>query len=87
MERAFKQICTNAVGEIETFSIISDIDSFRDIATTGHNPHRFVSFSKEKLDKGVKLMFNCFLIQKRPPHRVSLLSFYLISRYFFPLHI
>lgn len=50
MERAYKQICTNAVGEIETFSIISDIDSFRDIATTGHNPRRFVSFSKEKLN-------------------------------------
>jgi len=50
MERAYKHRCTEAVDEIEQLSIISDIDAFRNIATTGHNPRRFVAFSKGKLD-------------------------------------
>lgn len=50
MERAYKHRCTEAVDEIESLKIISDIDGFRKIATTGHNPRRFVAFSREKLN-------------------------------------
>ena len=50
MERAYKQRCIEAITEIETLDIVSDIDSFKNIASSGHNPRRFASFSKEKLD-------------------------------------
>lgn len=50
MERAYKHRCTEAVNEIEALDIVSNIDGFRNIATTGHNPRRFAAFSKEKLD-------------------------------------
>ncbi len=50
MERAYKHRCIEAVDNIERIGIVSDIDNFRNIATTGHNPRRFTAFSKEKLD-------------------------------------
>jgi len=50
MERTYKHRCAEAVDEIEALNIISDIDGFRSIATTGHNPRRFVAFSREKLN-------------------------------------
>lgn len=50
MERAYKHRCTEAVDKIETLNIMSDIDCFRNIATTGHNPRRFVAFSEAKLN-------------------------------------
>lgn len=50
MERAYKQRCSEAINEIETLNIVSDIDSFRNIASSGHNPRRFTSFSRDKLN-------------------------------------
>lgn len=50
MERSYKHRCTEAVDEIETLDIVSDIDEFRSIATTGHTPRRFAAFNKEKLN-------------------------------------
>ncbi len=50
MERAYKHRCTEAVDNIKRIDIISDIDNFKTIATTGHNPRRFTAFSREKLN-------------------------------------
>ncbi|MCM1227486.1 MAG: DUF4868 domain-containing protein [Clostridium sp.] len=50
MERAYRQRCTEAITEIESLGIVSDIESFRNIASSGHNPRRFTSFSREKLN-------------------------------------
>lgn len=49
MERAYKLKCSEAVDEIEELNIISDPEMFRDTATSGQNPRRFVAFSKSKL--------------------------------------
>lgn len=49
MERAYKLKCSEVVNEIETMNIVSDFDTFRNIATTGSNPRRFAAFSKSKL--------------------------------------
>lgn len=50
MERAYKKKCLACVQKIETMSITSDFDVFKNIATTGHNPRRFVSFNENKLN-------------------------------------
>ena len=49
LERAYKLKCSEVVNEIETMSIVSDIEIFKSTATTGANPRRFVAFSKSKL--------------------------------------
>lgn len=49
MERAYRQRCAEAITEIESLGIVSDIERFRNIASSGHNPRRFTSFSREKL--------------------------------------
>lgn len=49
MERAYRNKCNEVVCEIETMNIVSDINIFKNIATTGQNPRRFTSFSKSKL--------------------------------------
>lgn len=49
MERAYRNKCNEAVAEIKTMAIISDISIFESTATTGQNPRRFTSFSKSKL--------------------------------------
>ena len=50
MARAYKAVCHDAVTEIEGTGIISNIDSFRVIAESGHNPRKFVSFDRERLN-------------------------------------
>ena len=50
MARAYKAVCHDAVTEIEGTGIISSMDSFRVIAESGHNPRKFVSFDKERLN-------------------------------------
>ena len=50
MERSYKNKCNKAVERIEHLDIVSDIDIFKSIATTGHNPRSFTAFSEEKLD-------------------------------------
>lgn len=49
MERAYKLKCSEVVNEIETMNIVSDIEIFKNTATTGANPRRFAAFSKSKL--------------------------------------
>ena len=50
MERAYKKICNSKVNELATYSFISDPDSFRKIATSGHNPRRFVSYNQNRVE-------------------------------------
>jgi hypothetical protein len=50
MERAYRQRCTEAITKIESLNIVSDIENFKSIASSGHNPRNFASFSKEKLN-------------------------------------
>ena len=51
IERAYKKVCNEKISEIEKYDIISDIESFRNIAEHGHNPKKFVSFNQENLEK------------------------------------
>jgi hypothetical protein len=50
MERAYKAICADKVVEIEDSGIISDCDAFKDIASTGHNPRKFIAFNESRLN-------------------------------------
>lgn len=50
MERSYKNKCNKAVERIEHLDIVSDIDTFKSIATTGHNPRSFAAFSEGKLN-------------------------------------
>lgn len=49
MERTYKEICSEKVEEISHFNILNDFDSFSRIATSGHNPRKFVSYDEKKL--------------------------------------
>lgn len=42
MVRAYKAVCHDAVTEVESAGIISNVDSFRVIVESGHNPRKFV---------------------------------------------
>ena len=50
MARAYKAVCHDAITEIEGTGIISSVDEFRVIAESGHNPRKFVSFDRERLN-------------------------------------
>ncbi len=50
MARAYKAVCHDAITEVEATGIISDADSFRAIAESGHNPRQFVSFDRARLN-------------------------------------
>ena len=49
MERAYRKICQKEVEEIQSIGIVTDIESFMGVATSGHNPRKFISFNKENL--------------------------------------
>lgn len=51
MERSYKAVCEDKAMEICQSDIVSDIDQFRTIATSGHNPRRFVSFNQARFDR------------------------------------
>lgn len=50
MERAYKKICQEKIEKIKDTEIISDIESFMNVACSGHNPRKFISFNKENLE-------------------------------------
>ena len=50
MERAYKIKCNQVVDTINDMNIISDINVFKNTATTGQNPRRFAAFSQAKLE-------------------------------------
>lgn len=49
MQRAYKIICENKLKIIESKQIVSDIDLFKQSATSGHNPRKFISFDDNHL--------------------------------------
>lgn len=51
MERAYRTICHSKVEDIINSGIISDESAFRQYATSGHNPRKFVSFDENRLNK------------------------------------
>lgn len=51
MERAYKTICRDKVEDIICSGIISDEDIFRQYATSGHNPRKFVAFDENRLQR------------------------------------
>lgn len=51
MERAYKKVTEKRVKEIIKSKIISDAKMFCEVASSGHNPRRFVSFSQTRLNK------------------------------------
>lgn len=50
MERAYRAICREKVEEVKENEIVSDIETFTNVASSGHNPRKFVSFNKENLE-------------------------------------
>jgi hypothetical protein len=50
MERAYKKICQEKVEEIKDIGIVTDIEAFIGVATSGHNPRRFISFNNERIE-------------------------------------
>ncbi|BAM23918.1 hypothetical protein SCIM_1264 [Streptococcus intermedius JTH08] len=51
MERAYHSICDSKIQLIEVKSIIEGFDSFKESASSGHNPRKFVSFNDDHLEK------------------------------------
>ena len=50
MARAYKAACHQAVLEVERAGFVSAIDNFKTIAESGHNPRKFVSFDRERVE-------------------------------------
>ena len=51
MERAYKSICENKITDIIELDIFNNADTFRIVASSGHNPRKFVSFNEMNLRK------------------------------------
>jgi len=50
MERSYKALCDATVLDICELDIVSNADAFSTVAKSGHNPRRFVSFNRGRLD-------------------------------------
>lgn len=50
MERAYKIACAERLEEIKQSDIMTDMELFVTIANSGHNPRRFVSYEKRRLE-------------------------------------
>ena len=50
MERTYKLICQKQINKIADNAIISDVEAFTNVAISGYNPRRFISFNKESLE-------------------------------------
>ncbi len=51
MERAYRTICRSKVEDIVNSGIVSDESMFRQYATSGHNPRKFVAYDENRLNK------------------------------------
>lgn len=51
MERSYKTVCSEKIEDIKTCNILANADIFSNIASTGHNPRRFISFKESRLEK------------------------------------
>ncbi|MDY5486960.1 MAG: DUF4868 domain-containing protein [Desulfovibrio sp.] len=64
MERAYRKICEDNLQKIKKCNIVTDFKSFKDIASKGHNPRKFVSFNDKHL-QGLKNAENRKRIAKK----------------------
>lgn len=51
MERSYKAVCTSKAQDICESGIITDINVFKTVATSGHNPRRFVAFNQNRFER------------------------------------
>lgn len=51
LERAHKSICSSKLEKIKNANIVTNFEYFNEIASTGHNPRKFISFNDEYLEK------------------------------------
>ena len=49
MERAYRKVCIQKVEVVCQANIISDVNAFKEVATSGHNPRRFIAFNESRL--------------------------------------
>lgn len=49
MERAYKSVCKNKIAKILNANIVNNSDLFSKIATSSHNPRKFISFNETHL--------------------------------------
>lgn len=50
MERSYKQVCVQTVESLSEYEVFSDIEGFKNVATSKHNPRRFVSYDKRNFE-------------------------------------
>lgn len=50
MERSYKKICEQQVEKMELRNIFSDFEKFKQVATSGNRPRKFVSYRQENFD-------------------------------------
>ncbi len=51
MERAYKAVCSQKINEIIRCNFLIDTNAFTRIASSGHNPRRFISFNESRFQK------------------------------------
>lgn len=51
MEYSHKKICHRCLDELESTNLIKDIDSYRQFATSGQTPKKFITYDKVIVDK------------------------------------
>lgn len=51
MERSYKALCSDYIVRVENSGIVVNFEHFSNIAGSGHNPRRFVSYNQAHLEK------------------------------------
>lgn len=51
LERAYKSVCLSKIEKIEEANIVSNISVFKRVASSGHNPRKFILFNENYLEK------------------------------------
>ena len=51
LERKYKAVCDASIEDIKDIDIVTDIEMFSSVASSGHNPRKFLSFNKNSLEK------------------------------------
>lgn len=51
MERAYKQLCGIKIEEVLSANLVTDVEAFRQHASAGFNPRKFLAFNKDRLEK------------------------------------
>ena len=49
MERSYRAICSERVDSVCQTDIVFDLDCFRKVARSGHNPRKFLAFNENRL--------------------------------------